>query len=219
MTEFVYLHGFASGPSSKKATAFKNKFKEIGVSLNTPDLEGGNFENMTLTSQVNIVLDLLDQFQCQKVCLIGSSMGGYLATLVAQRRVEIKATYLMAPGFNFMERWMRSLKLDSDDETFWDHKVQIFHYRYDENKYIRTDIFKDAKIWRSLGIKREVPSRIVHGTHDEVVPVDESKKFVSQRPWCSLKELDSDHGLLSHLQWIVDDCMVFFKRLGVLPTK
>ena len=93
MTEFVYLHGFASGPSSKKASAFKNKFKEIGVSLNTPDLEGGNFENMTLTSQVNIVLDLLGQFQCKKVCLIGSSMGGYLATLVAQVRVEVEATY------------------------------------------------------------------------------------------------------------------------------
>ena len=219
MTEFVYLHGFASGPSSKKATAFKNKFKEIGVSLNTPDLEGGNFENMTLTSQVNIVLDLLDQFQCQKVCLIGSSMGGYLATLVAQRRVEIKATYLMAPGFNFLERWMGSLKLDCDDETCWEPKIQIFHYRYDETKYIRTDIFKDAKIWRSLGIKREVPSRIVHGTHDEVVPIDESKKFVSRRPWCSLKELDSDHGLLSHLQWVVDDCMAFFKRLGILSTE
>ena len=50
MTEFVYLHGFASGPSSQKATAFKNKFKEIGVSLNTPDLEGGNFEKSNFTS-------------------------------------------------------------------------------------------------------------------------------------------------------------------------
>ena len=117
MTEFVYLHGFASGPSSKKAVAFKKKFKEIGVSLNIPDLEGDNFENMTLTSQVNIVLDLLDQFQCKKVCLIGSSMGGYLATLVAQSRVEVKATYLMAPGFNFLERWMGRLKLDCEDET------------------------------------------------------------------------------------------------------
>ena len=219
MTEFVYLHGFASGPSSKKASAFKNKFKEIGVSLNTPDLEGGNFENMTLTSQVNIILDLLDQFQCKKVCLIGSSMGGYLATLVAQRRVEIKATYLMAPGFNFLERWMGSLKLDCDDETCWEPKIQFFHYRHNETKYIRTDIFKDAKIWRSLGIKREVPSRIVHGTHDEVVPIDESKKFISRRPWCSLKELNSDHGLLSHLEWVVDDCMVFFKRLGILSTE
>ena len=219
MTEFVYLHGFASGPSSKKATAFKNKFKEIGVSLNTPDLEGGNFENMTLTSQVKIVLDLLDQFHCKKVCLIGSSMGGYLATLVAQRRAEVKAAYLMAPGFNFLERWMGSLKLDCDDETCWEPKIQIFHYRYDETKYIRTDIFKDAKNWRSLGLEREVPSRIIHGTHDEVVPLDESKKFVSKRPWCSLKELDSDHGLLSHLEWVVDDCMVFFKRLGILSTE
>jgi len=219
MTEFVYLHGFASGPSSKKATAFKNKFKEIGVSLNTPDLEGGNFEHMTLTSQVNIVLDLLDQFQCKKVCLIGSSMGGYLATLVAQRRLEIKATYLMAPGFNFLERWMRSLKLDYDDETCWYPKIQIFHYRYDETKYIRTDIFKDAKNWNTLDLNREIPFRIVHGIHDEVVPIDESKKFVSRRPWCSLKELDSDHGLLSHLEWVVDDCMVFFKRLGILSTK
>jgi len=219
MTEFVYLHGFASGPSSKKASAFKNKFKEIGVSLNTPDLEGGNFENMTLTSQVNIVLDLLDQFQCKKVCLIGSSMGGYLATLVAQRRAEIKATYLMAPGFNFLERWMGSLKLDYGDEACWDPKIQIFHYRYDETKYIRTDIFKDAKNWNTLDLNRKIPSRIVHGTHDEVVPIDESKKFISRRPWCSLKELDSDHGLLSHLEWVVDDCMVFFKRLGILSTE
>jgi hypothetical protein len=146
-------------------------------------------------------------------------MGGYLATLVAQRRVEVKATYLMAPGFNFLERWMRSLKLDFDDETCWDPKIQIFHYRYDETKYIHTDIFKDAKNWRSLCLKREVPSRIVHGTHDEVVPIDESKKFISRRPWCSLEELDSDHGLLSHLEWVVDDCMVFFKRLGILSTE
>ena len=219
MTEFIYLHGFASGPSSKKASVFKNKFQEVGLSLNIPDLEGGNFRNMTLTSQINIVFNLLDHLQSKKVCLIGSSMGGYLATLVAQRRVEIKATYLMAPGFSFLERWMRSLKLDYDDETCWDPKIQVFHYRYDETKYIRTDIFKDAKNWNTLDLNREIPFRIVHGTHDEVVPIDESKKFVSRRPWCSLKELDSDHGLLSHLQWVVDDCMVFFKRLGVLSTK
>ena len=219
MTEFVYLHGFASGPSSKKASVFKNKFKEIGVSLNTPDLEGGNFENMTLTSQVNIVLDLLDQFQGKKVCLIGSSMGGYLAALLAQKRVVIKATYLMAPGFNFLERWMRSLQLDYDGDNILKRKVPIFHYRYDKTKYICTDIFKDAKKWASIDLKRDVPTRIVHGIHDEIVPINESIKFVSRRPWCSLKELDCDHGLLSHLDWIVDDCITFFKKLGVLTTQ
>ena len=219
MTEFIYLHGFASGPSSKKASAFKNKFQEVGVSLNIPDLEGGNFENMTLTSQINIIFNLLDQLQCKKVCLIGSSMGGYLATLVAQVRVEIEATYLMAPGFNFLERWMLSLKLDCDDETCWESKIPIFHYRYDETRYICTDIFKDANNWSPVTLNRKVPARIVHGIHDTVVPIDESKKFVSSRPWCSLKELDTDHGLLSHLEWIVDDSIAFFKKLEVLSTK
>ncbi|MBT5986665.1 MAG: prolyl oligopeptidase family serine peptidase [Nitrospina sp.] len=219
MTEFVYLHGFASGPLSKKAAAFKKKFEEIGVSLNFPDLEGGDFENMTLTSQIKIVLDLLDQFQGKNVCLIGSSMGGYLATLLAQKRGVIKATYLMAPGFNFLERWMRSLQLDYDGDHSLKRKVPIFHYRYDKTKYICTDIFKDAKQWASIGLKRDVPTRIVHGTHDKVVPINESIKFVSRRPWCSLKELDCDHGLLSHLDWIVDDCIAFFKKLGVLTTQ
>ena len=183
MTEFIYLHGFASGPSSKKASAFKNKFQEVGVSLNIPDLEGGNFENMTLTSQINIIFNLLDQLQCKKVCLIGSSMGGYLATLVAQVRAEIEATYLMAPGFNFLERWMRSLKLDYDNETCWESKIPIFHYRYDETRYICTDIFKDANNWSPIALSRKVPARIVHGIHDDVVPIAESRKFVSSHPW------------------------------------
>ena len=211
MTEFVYLHGLASGPSSQKATAFKNKFEELGVSLNIPDLEGGSFESMTVTSQINIIFNLLDQLNDKKVCLIGSSMGGYLAALVAQKRNEIAAIYLMAPGFNFFERWMRSLQLDYNNEASWTINVPIFHYRYNETKYISTKIFKNAQVWGLVDFNKEVPSRIVHGIHDDVVPIAESRKFVSSHPWFLLKELDTDHSLLSHLGWVVDDCIEFFK--------
>ncbi len=218
MTEFIYLHGLASGPSSQKATAFKNKFKELGVSLYIPDLEGGNFECMTFTSQINIIFNLLDQLNDQKVCLIGSSMGGYLATLVAQKRNEIAACYLMAPGFNFFERWMRCLELDYNNEASWTTMVPIFHFRYDETKYISTKIFKDAKVWDHIDIKKQIPSRIVHGIHDTVVPVIESRKFVSSHPWFLLKELDSDHSLLSHLGWVVEDCIEFFRKSRLTKT-
>ena len=218
MTEFVYLHGFASGPSSQKASAFKNKFKEVEVSINIPDLEGGNFENMTLSSQINIIFNLLNQLKCKEVYLIGSSMGGYIASLVAEMREEVKAIYLIAPGFNFLDRWMRNMKLDFNDEASWKSKIPVFHYRYCETKYICSDIFKDAKNWSSTSFNREIPSRIIHGIYDEVVPIDVSKKFIASRPWCSLKELDSDHGLLSHLEWIINDCIEFFKKQGVLST-
>jgi uncharacterized protein len=214
MTEFIYLHGLASGPCSKKASAFKKKFKEIGLSLNIPDLEGANFECMTLTSQVDIIINLLNRLQSKKVCLIGSSMGGYLATLIAQQRDEIVAIYLMAPGFNFFERWVRNFELDYGNENRWLTSIPIYHYRYEETKYISTNIFRNAKVWDNIDLNKELPSRIIHGIHDSIVPIIESRKFVSSHPWFSLKELDTDHGLLSCLEWIMDDCIGFFKKLG-----
>ena len=52
MTEFIYLHGFASGPGSNKAKAFKKRFDELGISIHVPDLQQGDFENLTLTGQI-----------------------------------------------------------------------------------------------------------------------------------------------------------------------
>ena len=212
MTQFIYLHGFASSPSSKKAVVFKNIFKEIGFSLVVPDLEKGNFENVNLTFQMNILFNLLDKYQDEEVCLVGSSMGGYLAAIAAQKRTNVKAIYLMAPGFNFMDRWMKKLGLGREDETSWISMIPVFHYRYGVTKLISTRIFKDAKNWSNLKLDREIPIRIVHGIHDEVVSVNESRNFIVDRPWASLKELDADHGLLSHVDWIVTDSIKFFKN-------
>ena len=217
MTEFVYLHGFASSPFSKKAAAFKNKFDGMGIPLEVPDLEEGGFEDMTLTRQMNILSKCLDQFQGRGACLIGSSMGGYLAVLAAQKREDIRAVYLMAPGFNFLERWMKKLNLDLNDEASWEPSVPIFHYRYGENKNICTGVFKDAMEWSKAGFNRKLPTRIVHGINDEAVGIDESRKFASSHPWCSLHELDADHGLLTHVDWIINDCLMFFRKLKFLP--
>ena len=39
----VYLHGFASGPGSKKARFFGDRFAARGVPFLVPDLAAGNF--------------------------------------------------------------------------------------------------------------------------------------------------------------------------------
>ena len=216
MTKVIYLHGFASGPSSKKATAFRNKFYEMGVSLEVPDLEGGDFENMTLTSQMNLFSHCIEPFQNRNICVIGSSMGAYLAVLAAQNNLNIQALYLMAPGFNFLNRWMQKLSLVQENEDLWKPIVPIFHYKYGLTKYINTHLFKDALIWNKTPLKRNLPTRIVHGIFDEVVPIDESRKFTKNHPYCSLKELNADHGLLTQIDWIVEDCITYFKNLKFL---
>ena len=213
MAKFIYLHGFASSPSSIKALAFKNKFNEIGVSLAVPDLDEGDFKNMTLTRQMNTLFHCIDQFQDSDVCVIGSSMGAYLAVLAAQKRVNIFAIYLMAPAFNFLGRWMQKLNFDYEDESSWDSLIPVFHYRYGETRQIKTRLFSDARIWSRLELKRKLPTRIVHGIFDEVVPVNESRKFISAHPWCSLYELNADHGLLACIDLIVEDCLFFEKQV------
>ena len=54
MTEFIYLHGFASGPNSNKATAFKKRFEELKVPICVPDLQENDFENLNRSYFPNI---------------------------------------------------------------------------------------------------------------------------------------------------------------------
>ncbi len=210
MTKFIYLHGFASGPGSKKATEFKKRFDQISINLTVPDLEGGDFQRLSLSSQIKIINDCMDTFPEKQFGLIGSSMGGYLAALMAQMRQEVQAIYLMAPGFNFLERWRTKVRGEKSAHEDIPGLIKVFHYRYNKEIALSTEIFSDAEKWEKMPLDRNLPTRIVHGIHDDTVDIVESRKFVAAHSWCQLQELDSDHQLLSHVGWIVEDCIQFF---------
>lgn len=207
---FIYLHGFASSPSSNKARAFKERFEKISRNLRVPDLEGDDFKHLTVSGQIKIVEKLIDRDPSSQYALIGSSMGGYLAALLAQIRPQIAGLYLMCPGFRFVERWRN--KLFNSHLKSIPLSIPVFNYRY--NKYMDLDvgIFDDALKWGKVSMNRNLPTRIVHGVHDDTVGIVESREFAKSHPWVQLKELESDHGLISHIDWIVEDCLVFFQR-------
>ena len=217
MIQFVYLHGFASSPQSQKAMAFTKRFAELGLPLTVPDLEGGDFKHLTISRQLKIIEKTLDSFAGISFALIGSSMGGYLAALTAQIRPEVKGAYLMCPGFNFMKRWRSALSGEIQKEG-GTGLIQVFNYRYNKTMELDLGIFEDAEKWEGVEYERPVPTRIVHGIHDDTVDIEESRNFARKHPWASLKEVDSDHGLLSHLDWIIDDCLNFFDGQGLLSV-
>lgn len=216
MAKFIYLHGFASGPQSFKATAFKKQFEQRNLALMVPDLEGGDFENLTVSRQVKVAQGCMKGQPGDRFGLIGSSMGGYLAVLLAQLRQEVAALYLMAPGFNFLQRWMCRLAGDSQGVLKIPGLIKVFHYRYNEERALNTRIFEDAKQWEQVSFSRVLPVRLVHGRHDEAVDIEVSRKFAREHPHCRFQELDSDHGLTSHIDWIVKDCLDFFQEEGLL---
>ena len=92
----LYLHGFASGPTSQKARFFRDRFAEKGITLEIPELDGGDFEHLTIGRQLLIIENLAAG---GPVSLIGSSMGGYLAALYASLHPETLKLVMMAPAF------------------------------------------------------------------------------------------------------------------------
>lgn len=210
------MHGFASGPDSNKARIFKERFVQLNIPIQIPDLQEDDFKNLTLSRQVKLVQAIIDKKGNKSFALIGSSMGGYLASLTAQTRDSVKALYLMAPGFNFLNRWRKKLNLDENVPQTTPDLIKVFHYRYNKEVFLNTELFRDAENWDSLLLDRNIPTRLVHGLHDEDINIQESRDFVQNRPWCTLQELDGDHGLLSCVDWIVEDCIDFFKYQRLL---
>jgi len=49
MNRILYLHGFASGPSSSKARYFRGRLEAAGAHVEVPDLAAGDFEHLTLS--------------------------------------------------------------------------------------------------------------------------------------------------------------------------
>ena len=212
--DVIYLHGFASSPSSKKAAFFKDQFARLSIPLTIPDLQEGNFEELTISSQIKVVQSILSSRPGRKFALIGSSMGGYLAALLGQINMKVVALYLMAPGFNFLGRWKKSLKNSSSEPFSFPEYIEVYHYGVDKNVRLNANIFEDAEVWEEKSFNRKIPTRIVHGLHDDTVDIGVSREYVKRQPWCSLEELDSDHSLISHIKWIVKDCQNFLEMIN-----
>lgn len=196
---YLYLHGFASGPGSRKAQAFLGALSGCGIPLEIPDLAGGDFEHLTISGQLDRVERILIG---EPARIIGSSMGGYLAGLFAARHPEVDRLVLLAPAFGFAARWQEMLgpeKLRAWQES---GVMDVLHYGANAPRPLRYLLYQDALKFEAIPDFPQ-PARIFHGIRDAVVPVSTSREFVHAHQRSILTELDSDHELLSVLGEIV----------------
>src|SRR5690554_2333718 len=124
--QLAYLHGFALGPGSTKAQFLRARLAELGVELAIPDL-APDFRRMTIGGELAVVEELLDE--AEQTILLGSSLGGYLAALAAERHpARIPGLVLLAPAFGFVERWQRRLGAEAMAQWRASDELRVFHY-------------------------------------------------------------------------------------------
>jgi pimeloyl-ACP methyl ester carboxylesterase len=192
----LYLHGFASGPSSKKAQFFQQRFAEEGQSIEIPDLAAGDFEHLTISGQLAVIERLA---RGEGVSLIGSSMGGYLAGLYAARHPEVDRVVLMAPAFRFVRRWAESLGASKIEAWKRTGSLPFFHYSEQRDRMLDYKLMEDGRQYEEYPEIRQ-PALIFHGNNDVVVPPAYSVEFAAGRPNVHLILLNSDHELTDSLE-------------------
>ncbi len=205
MTRILYLHGFASGPSSTKACYFREVLERAGGQVSVPDLAAGDFENLTITGQLAVIGDAAAG---EPVSLMGSSMGGYLAALYAARHPEVQRLVLLAPGFAFGRRWPEYLGPGKVDQWRRTGSLEFFHYAENRPRNLRYALLEDAAGYEDFPDFRQ-PALIFHGVHDDVVPAQRSAEFAAAHPNALLELLDSGHDLLNMQDYIAPKVVCF----------
>ena len=207
MSRIIYLHGFGSGPGSKKARFFRERFTELGIGLEVPDLADGDFKHLTITGQLSVIERTA---RGEPVSLIGSSMGGYLAALYAARHPEVEKLVLMAPAFAFLTRWPETLGESRIDEWKRTGFLEVFHYSEGCTVQLGYQLIEDGHQYEPYPDVRQ-PALIFHGMNDTTVPPDYSVTFKEQHPQVKLHLIPSDHELMNVLDdmWMETERFLF----------
>jgi uncharacterized protein len=205
VSSVVYLHGFASGPSSSKARRFYAALTSAGAAVTIPDLAAGNFERLTISGQLDVLRGAAGD---RPAGLVGSSMGGYLAALYAARQPSVERLVLLAPAFAFSRRWPEKLGAAEMERWRATDALEVFHYGEARNRVLRYDLIADAAQYEDFPDFRQ-PALIFHGRRDDIVPVEYSQEFAAGRSNVTLEVVDSGHDLLDVLDDIVARAVAF----------
>lgn len=203
----LYLHGFASGPGSAKGRAFEERFGRIGVRVHRADLTPGpgGFERSTPLTMLAEAEKALAATGALTV--MGSSLGGYLAAVMASRNPTIERLLLLAPAFRLLERWRARLTPGElaawKAEGLWvDHRATL------DRRRLWYRFLEDAGSLPAFPEVR-VPTLCFAGKRDDIVPLEDVVAFVERTPGSRLLALDDGHGLLASLPRIFEEARAF----------
>ena len=155
MTTVIFSHGQESGPWGSKIRAMSERAKTLGCGVDSLDYQGIADPTERVEKLLRECADIDDD-----LILVGSSMGGHVATAAAES-LHVAGLFVLAPAY-FMEGYEELTPLPPS-----------------------------------------MPVCIVHGWHDDVVPVENSIRYARQ---CSatLHLVNGDHRLTDNIESIND---------------
>jgi pimeloyl-ACP methyl ester carboxylesterase len=213
---FLYLHGFASGPRSTKGMRFAEHFAERGVEIERLDLRVPSFEHLRLSAMISVAQHALGDAR-ERAVVFGSSLGGLTAARLAERDARVSGLVLLAPAFQLVERWKIAL---GDAFADWQRSGwrEVLDYTTGGKARVDFGFVEDAAALDVGFPDVRVPTLILHGVNDDVVPIDHSRRFAAGKRHVRLVELDDGHELVTSIPRLLAEAEQFLEPwLGCRP--
>ena len=134
----------------------------------------GEFTQSTISKEIGDLASVLDVLDNHIICYVGHSMGGAVGVLSASQDNRIKLLVSLAGMVETKAFAQREFGDVTPDKGFmWDEPTCPLSQAYmDDLTQINTVVDCASKI--------SVPWLLVHGTEDDVVPIEDSQKIYAQ---------------------------------------
>lgn len=211
----LYLHGFGSGPSSPKAQAVRTAVEGTGLPFAAPVLATTeDFFRFTVTRSLRRARRHL----FDRTLVVGSSLGGWTAALLASSDPRVVELVLLCPAFRFPERFLRADR--RDDLLRWRRAGALdFEVAHGPSPQALGVGFLDDALALDGDVRPAVPTTIFHGRRDDVVPLSDVTPVVEGLPQVDLRVRDDDHALKAALPEIAEHCRARAVAVALAPRR
>ena len=186
--QILFITGFLSKRWGNKSKALAQWCEEKGWGFCCYDVRGygeseGTFTDYTLSDWIadaQAVLELIKSGP--SITIVGNSLGGWIAWLMAQECQDIERLVLIAPAFNMMG--VRAKSIDAERQQAW-HRAGWMPWDDEPGhrdfplawKWVE----ESEAYWKtSFDRLRPVSTAILHGQQDRVILPQGSSQFVEQ---------------------------------------
>jgi hypothetical protein len=209
MERILYLHGFASSPDGRKATAVRTLLGKSGIEIVAPDLNLPSFLDLDFDAMADAAFAAA--VDCSARAVVGSSLGALVALEVIRRGFSAPAI-LIAPALGVADAWLP--RVPPGDP------VTLFHYGENRELPIRRRFFERVAHVDVDATPPPAPVTVVMGRLDESVPFEAVRATWdrwlasgSLRAGSAFVELtDGDHGLTAHADRVAAEVVMAVRR-------
>lgn len=218
----VISHGF--GGSYQDNLNYALDLVNQGIACYSFDFCGGSLHSQSSgkTSEMSVLTQLQDLLEIIKaikklpfvnqnqIFLLGESQGGLISALAASRlKNEIRGLILLYPAFNIPNNARSEysdIHLIPQQFGLWGIPLGKCYYE---------DIYQ-LNVFESIG-NYPGPVKIYHGSHDELVPVEYSKRAIQIYSHADLEIInDVGHGFYGHISKKIGQRIIQFIKKNII---